>query len=190
MTVSKKKLNKNTSTEGVTENEENGTVTTEKRTDNNTKHHDTSTKPIASNNSNETEVQLDRSQLEYPTSEGKSKNGSNRAGALGIVFSNYGIRITIGGHVNKELNCPKKFQFAFTENKIAISENFKGNSNYFHPKVNKKTKKATIYSAGLVREIIDKFNLVFEGSKVSKTYYDVEYTTVDNHKVALIDIKK
>ena len=74
---------------------------------------------------------------------------------------------------------------SFADEKIAIGEQLPNNENYL--KVNYSKTKGVIYSAGVVKEIVDKYDLDFS-TRTSITFSEVKYVRYENHVVAIVTI--
>lgn len=130
---------------------------------------------------------IDLSAFRPATSTSKGK-GSAAPGVMSVVNSaRNGKRVTFPQAVMERLNNPETLQFAFADDKIAVAERLPGNEVSFNIKRGKG--RAIIYAAGLVREIAEQFDLDFT-SRVSITFYDVEYHEVEGYPVAVISVSK
>ncbi|MCM3625581.1 hypothetical protein M4D70_25755 [Brevibacillus borstelensis] len=119
-----------------------------------------------------------------------SSNGASHrtsgAGALSVTKAlKNGNRTSFGAEVNKNLGYPKSVQLSFTPYEIAIAEELPNNDNYFT--VKKHGAKGVIYSASLVKEITERFNLDFS-DKVSITFHKVRYVQSGQKTVAIITV--
>ena len=107
------------------------------------------------------------------------------AGAMSIINAKTGKRITISNEIMEVLNNPSKVVISFTENRIAIGEQLPNNDNYFNIKILKS--KGVIYSAGIVKEITNMYQLDFS-NRTSITFSDVEYAKYEDNVVAIIKL--
>lgn len=108
------------------------------------------------------------------------------AGVLSIINAKTGKRIIISNEIMEILNNPSKVVMSFTEDKIAIGENLPNNDNYFN--VKRMKSKGVIYSAGIVKEITEIYELDFS-NKTSITFFDVEYAKYEDNVVAIIAVE-
>lgn len=115
-----------------------------------------------------------------------TSRGNLKAGAMSIVKSNCGKRITISKEVMEKLNNPSKIVISFSDERIAIGEYLPNNNNQLRLKM--VGKKAIIYSAGLVTEIAEKYQLDFS-TRTSITFTQVGYVESNGYTVAIIKIK-
>lgn len=119
----------------------------------------------------------------------ESKSVSRESGAAGVVSvvnTKSGKRITLSKKLIVKLNNPKSIQIAFTEDSIIIAEELPDNKSLFNIKIN--NGKGIIYSAQLVMEITELFNLEFN-NKTSITFGEVEYALNDDYVVAIVKAK-
>lgn len=131
---------------------------------------------------------FDLNSFQVSKSKGTRKDVGKGAGALSVVNSSNGMRVTVGAAVYGEIGSPDKLQFAFSENEVAVFASLPDNDNYFEPRGKGKGKKALIYSAGLVREMTERYSLDFEGISML-TFYDVRYVENNGVKIAIIRIR-
>ena len=75
---------------------------------------------------------------------------------------------------------------SFSGDKIAIGEQLPNNDNYIKIKALKS--KGVIYSAEIVKEITDIYELDFS-NKTSITFLDVEYVKYEENVVAIITVE-
>lgn len=108
-----------------------------------------------------------------------------QAGVISIVNAKTGKRIIISKEIMERLNNPEKIVMSFTEGKIAIGKQLPNNENYLNIKLSKS--KGIIYSAGIVKEITDKYQLDLS-SRTSITFSEVEYTNYDEYVVAVVKV--
>ena len=122
----------------------------------------------------------------FKPSESKSINkGIAEAGVMSIINSKTGKRIIVSNEIMEKLNKPERIVMSFSEDKIAIGEQLPNNDNYINIKVLKS--KGVIYSAGIVKEITDIYELDFS-NKTSITFLDVEYVKYEENVVAIITV--
>ena len=76
-------------------------------------------------------------------------------------------------------------RIVFSNNAIAVGERLPDNQNFLSIKYSKT--KGTIYSAGIVNELTEMYQLDFS-NRTSITFSEVNYTTYENYKVAIITI--
>lgn len=108
-------------------------------------------------------------------------------GVMTIINSNKnGKRITFANDVIEKLGSFNQMQIAFSKQGLVIGEKIPSTEQYFP--IKKSGAKWIIYSAGLVTEISDKFNLDFSG-RVSITFQKVSYKTIQGIKVAIISLE-
>lgn len=133
---------------------------------------------------------FDLSRLKKAESKSISKEITD-PGAMTVINSKNGKRVTIAAHVMEKLGNPSRLQFAFDEDIIAVGEILFEDGNTFLVKRGKEKEsgKALIYAAELVEEITNEFSLVFN-PKVSITFHDVEYISNGDCEVALITVEK
>lgn len=114
------------------------------------------------------------------------RKGIAEAGVMSIVNAKTGKRIMISREIMEKLNKPERVVISFAEDKIAIGEQLPNNYNYINIKVLKS--KGVIYSAGIVKEITDLYELDFS-NKTSITFFDVEYVKYEDNVVAIITVE-
>lgn len=114
------------------------------------------------------------------------RKGIAEAGVMSIVNAKTGKRIMISREIMEKLNKPERVVISFAEDKIAIGEQLPNNDNYIGIKVLKS--KGVIYSAGIVKEITDLYELDFS-NKTSITFFDVEYVKYEDNVVAIITVE-
>lgn len=137
---------------------------------------------IEENNDIKESVDLDS----FKPSESKVRSKSiGEAGAMSIVNAKTGKRIIVSREVMEKLNNPESVVMSFAVNKIAIGEQLPNNDNYIKIKALKS--KGVIYSAGIVKEITDIYELDFS-NKTSITFLDVEYVKYEENVVAIITV--
>lgn len=110
-----------------------------------------------------------------------------KAGVISIVNSNCGKRITLSKKLMDELSNPSKVAISFSDEVIAIGEKLINNNNQLIIKVS--GTKGIIYSAGIVSEITERYDLDFS-NRTSITFSEVEYIEVDGNTVAMISVDK
>ena len=112
----------------------------------------------------------------FKASKSKQKNviRSNQGVATIINTEKSGKRIVFSNNVMEELGNPPKILISCSDNQNFLSIKYS------------KTK-GTIYSAGIVNELTEMYQLDFR-NKTSITFSEVKYTTYENHKVAIITI--
>lgn len=115
-----------------------------------------------------------------------TSRGNFKAGAMSIVKSNCGKRITISKKVMDKLNNPSRIVISFSDERIAIGEYLPNNNNQLDLKM--VGKKGIIYSASLVTEIAEKYKLDFS-TRTSMTFTEVNYVESNGYTVAIIKIK-
>ncbi|MGG3162164.1 MULTISPECIES: hypothetical protein [unclassified Geobacillus] len=136
-------------------------------------------------NSQAQEVDLSRFS---PSISNGSITGTGEAGVLSIINSkSNGKRITLSSQLLEKLGCPRRVQFSFSDDEIAVGEELPENTHSFN--VNKYGAKGVIYSAGLVQEITERFDLDFT-SRVSITFRDVRYVPIGDKNVAIITVRE
>ena len=123
----------------------------------------------------------------FKPSESKSINkGIAEAGIMSIINSKTGKRIIVSREIMEKLNKPERIVMSFSEDKIAIGEQLPNNDNYIKIKALKS--KGIIYSAEIVKEITDIYELDFS-NKTSITFLDVEYVKYEENVVAIITVE-
>lgn len=138
------------------------------------------------NNGYEYELNEDVDLDEFKPSESRTMNKCiTEAGVLSIINAKSGKRIIISNEIMEILNNPSKIVMSFTEDRIAIGENLPNNDNYFN--VKRMKSKGVIYSAGIVKEITEIYELDFS-NKTSITFFDVEYAKYEDNVVAIIAV--
>lgn len=136
---------------------------------------------------NEYELNEDVDLDEFKPSESRTINKCiTEAGVISIINAKSGKRIIISNEIMEILNNPSKIVMSFTEDKIAIGENLPNNDNYFN--VKRMKSKGVIYSAGIVKEITEIYDLDFS-NKTSITFFDVEYAKYEDNVVAIIAVE-
>ena len=119
----------------------------------------------------------------------KSKQKSvikiNQGVATIINTEKSGKRIVFSNNVMEELGNPPKILISCSDNAIAVGERLPDNQNFLSIKYSKT--KGTIYSAGIVNELTEMYQLDFS-NRTSITFSEVNYTTYENYKVAIITI--
>lgn len=108
------------------------------------------------------------------------------AGAMSVINSKCGKRITISSEVMNRINEPTKVSISFSNESIAVGENLPNNNNQLLLK--SIGKKGVIYSAGIVSEITERYGLDFS-DRTSITFSEVEYVKNDGYTIAIINIK-
>lgn len=135
----------------------------------------------------EPKVELEYNGLEeFQASEAKQSSWrTTDSGILSIVKSETVNRIMFAKEMMDKLSNPKRVVISFADEKIAIGEQLPNNENYL--KVNYSKTKGVIYSAGVVKEIVDKYDLDFS-TRTSITFSEVKYVRYENHVVAIVTI--
>lgn len=118
---------------------------------------------------------------------------SSRTGAwLSVVNAvNGNKRISLGNELMMNLNNPEQVQIRYSDEEIAISEFFADEDSCFNIRLGSKGNQKIIYSAGLIDEITERFDLDFTG--ISCISFYKEDATVDNdydNPVVVIRIKQ
>lgn len=138
-------------------------------------------------NEDEQVKEIDFSKVKSPKSKCKSK-GVTSAGVMSIIKSKCGNRLSISPPVFKRLDNQKKIQLGFCEKHILIGTNL---PEIYEKNVvkqeGKKSIKGLIYNTGLINEIVDHFNLDFQG-RTSMTFQEVRYESYKGKEVAYITI--
>lgn len=111
---------------------------------------------------------------------------SAEAGAMSLINSKNGRRISLSKDVMNELNNAEELSISFSDDSIAVAERLPNNDNSL--KVNRSGNKGVIYSAGLVSEITDKYGLDFS-NRTSITFTEVNYVKSNGYTVAIIKIR-
>lgn len=123
---------------------------------------------------------------EFQASEAKQSSWrTTDSGILSIVKSETVNRLMFAKEMMDKLSNPKRVVISFADEKIAIGEQLPNNENYL--KVNYSKTKGVIYSAGVVKEIVDKYDLDFS-TRTSITFSEVKYVRYENHVVAIVTI--
>lgn len=111
---------------------------------------------------------------------------STEAGAMSVINSKNGKRVTLSKDVMNRLNNTEMISISFSDDSLAIAERLPNNNNQL--KVKCSGNKGVVYSAGLVSEITDKYELDFS-DKVSTTFKEVNYVESNGYTVAIIKIR-
>ncbi|CBH22634.1 protein of unknown function [Acetoanaerobium sticklandii] len=119
-------------------------------------------------------------------SEHKSKE-SSESGVMSVIYSDNGKRITFPVDFCEELGVEDKLQIAIGSDTILVGQELPSNEIYYSLK--KQGRKKIIYSAKLVGELVEAFNLDYSDGSVSKTFSQVEHKSFDELKVAVIKIQ-
>lgn len=98
----------------------------------------------------------------------------SKGGGLTVVFAKQSIRITVSNNLLETLGYPEEIQIAFQKRRIYIGLEETLAGKYYHLNYEKNGKKANIYNAKLVRQIIEAYGLDFEG-RTSITFSKVKY---------------
>ena len=123
----------------------------------------------------------------FKPSESKSINkGIAEAGVMSIINAKTGKRIIVSREIMEKLNNPERIVMSFSGDRIAIGEQLPNNDNYIKIKALKS--KGIIYSAEIVKEITDIYELDFS-NKTSITFFDVEYVKYEDNVVAIITVE-
>lgn len=111
-------------------------------------------------------------------------------GVLSIVYHKCGIRMAIPDNTYSELGYTSSLQFGFSKDSLIVASKLSDDQISYSVRVQegKKTKKAIIYNAELVKEIIKEFELEFNG-KSTITFHDIRYVMKGDVKVAIIKMK-
>lgn len=114
---------------------------------------------------------------------GKATEGFN------IVNCPFGMRIVLAKEMVGKCEIIDTCEISFDENRIAIGRRNIPNGQTFYPRP--WGKKLAIYSAGLVKEVTEKYDLDFSG-KTSLTFHDIDYeiNEVDDSIIAIVTINK
>lgn len=119
-------------------------------------------------------------------SKGTSRN-SVRGGGVSIVKAKTAMRMSINKSLLDILRITDKVQVSYSDDAIAIAKELPGNDNYFNVKIS--NNKGNIYSAGLVSEITELYDLDFT-DKVSITFNQIQYESIQGIDVAIVTIKQ
>lgn len=122
-----------------------------------------------------------------PASSKTISRSNLKAGAMSVVNSNCGKRITISKEVMDKLNNPSEIAISFSDERIAVGEYLPNNNNQLTLKM--VGKKGVIYSAGLVTEITEKYQLDFS-NRTSITFSEVDYIEDNGSTIAIINAKQ
>lgn len=135
----------------------------------------------------EPKVELEYNGLEeFQASEAKQSSWrTTDSGILSIVKSETVNRLMFAKEMMDKLSNPKRVVISFADEKIAIGEQLPNNE--INLKVNYIKTKGVIYSAGVVKEIVDKYDLDFS-TRTSITFSEVKYIRYENHVVAIVTI--
>lgn len=110
------------------------------------------------------------------------------AGVLTLVRSEKnGKRAAFAEEVMDELGTPETVQIALSANEIAIGEKLPDGNTF---NIRKSGSKGVVYSAPLIDELTEHFNLDYTGGRVSITFYKVRYVSFDGSPVAIITINE
>ena len=131
------------------------------------------------------EQQYNLENFKASKSKQKSVIRSNQGVVTIINTEKNGKRIVFLKDVMDKLGNPPKILISCSDNAIAVGERLPDNQNFLSIKYSKT--KGTIYSAGIVNELTEMYQLDFS-NKTSITFSEVKYTTYENHKVAIITI--
>ncbi len=135
----------------------------------------------------EVEVQEDIDLFKLNPSKSENINRNyNGSGVMSIVNSKCGKRISFTEKSMEKLNNPKKLQFAYNEDTIAVGEKMPNGEKGYTVKTT--GKKYIVYAAKLVDEFTEELRLDFT-KKTSMTFYDVKYTSYEGSPVAVIKVK-
>jgi len=109
--------------------------------------------------------------------------GNLKLGAMTVVNSKCGKRITISKEVMNKLNNTSNIAISFSDERIAVGEYLPNNNNQITLKM--VGKKGVIYSAGLVTEITEKYQLDFT-NRTSITFSEIDYIEDEGATIAII----
>lgn len=116
----------------------------------------------------------------------QSSSSLRGEGVLTIVNSEKnGKRLMIAKDVMGRLGECETIQISITKAGIVVGETIPGNSKKF--RVKKQGTKSIVYAAGVVREITEQFGLDYS-ERVSMTFSEVEFSTIQGYDVAVISI--
>lgn len=123
---------------------------------------------ITSEGTDNKEIAVNQLEFIKPKTVGQSSGYRSDAGVCTVVNSKKnGKRVTFSKDVMERLGNPESIELSFTEDGVAIAEKIPENGVSFG--IRKSGHKGVIYSAGLVEEITEVFNLNFE-DRVSITF--------------------
>ncbi|WP_411169263.1 hypothetical protein ACH36K_01450 [Clostridium sp. MB05] len=106
-------------------------------------------------------------------------------GCLTVINSTCGRRVVIAKDVMNKLKHPTQIAMSFSNDSIAIGEKLPNNNNLLTVKDYRG--KTIIYSASLVNEITNNYNLDFS-DKTSITFSEVKYIEKNGYPIALIRV--
>lgn len=144
---------------------------------------------VATTMLNEDEVNNMDNQLKLikPKSKDTSRGDITSEGAITIINSkDNGKRITFSKCSMEYIGNPESIEVGFTEDGIVFGDRLPENGERF--KIRRTNNKAVIYSAQLVKEITELFELDYS-NKVSITFTDAEYIELE-YPVVKVNIKK
>lgn len=131
---------------------------------------------------------FDLSTGEAPKAKVQAKT-TTEAGSMSIInSSSNGKRITVNRKENQWLGNPDKIQFLFLEKHLVMGEFLRKDLISYPLKT--QGAKRVVYNAELIAEILERFNIQFDTTKVSKTFYNAEYTnTAEGHPIVVVSMK-
>ncbi len=112
-----------------------------------------------------------------------SKTRSGKGYATVIKTEKNGNRVTFSGEVIEKLKVSDNIHIGVTDGKLVLSGIV--HNKLMSYKVKKQGSKSIVYSRSLVDAIVEKLNLDFN-DKVSMTFTHIEYSEIDDTKIALI----
>ena len=124
-----------------------------------------------------------------------SSRGGNSIPSLNLVYSeNNGKRLKFSNSLYENLNNPQSVQFIpdIDDNCIIVGENLDDEGRSFTFST---SDSHIIYNSGLVKDIIETFNIEFGEGKVkgkqsvSKSFSDIEFDTYNDISIAIIKMK-
>ena len=111
------------------------------------------------------------------------------AGVLTMINSeNNGKRATFNHKEQQWLNHPNTIQVGFLDNYLLLGAHLDPEATSYT--VKKQGAKAVLYNKALVEEIIERFDIKFTENKVSKTFYEAEYTNdEEGNPIVVVKVK-
>ena len=125
--------------------------------------------------------------FELAESRGSTRKFLQRSAFSVVNSSNGSKRISISNVVHKKLGHPQSIQVAFSDDSILLASRLSKDKNAGFFILKPQGKNQMCYCTDLVREITKRFGLDFS-NRVSMTFCNVKYETINNIPAAVIKI--
>lgn len=133
----------------------------------------------------ELEEVIDMEHVRVPQSKNTIHKKTGKGG-FGIVFAKTGKRLTLNKKLNDKLGCPETLQIGMLEEGILLGKELSLEGEYYTVRQSEKNGTACIYNAELIGEIIQAYEMDFEGTSI--TFSEIRYYKKDGVRVALVII--